>query len=136
MFSMVGFVAERMGYNCGQEGTVVVIRWSETTGGSVHPLTGAVVGGTKVNQVLTVRGFTFWPTAEQIKRARWESVVVGDCVVDLPPGVWNDVKGDAWVEVDGVRYTPSRTGENLSAGLDVLQGGVRLMRTMLLKRMV
>jgi len=134
MRSNLGFILNRVGMNLEESGSDVTLRWQTVAGGTVDPVTGATVGGTRTAQTQTVKGFVHFVQIAQSGQRIFNEFEVGDCIVDLDPAVTLEGRDGLFFEIDGQRWVPKQFSDKLGKSWDVVAKGQRLFRSALLRK--
>lgn len=115
-------------------GTVLVVSWSEFSGTTIiDPVTRATIGtGSRVTK--RMNGFVHFVQIGATAVKVFNEVEVGDVIVDLPGDAEVDGKVDLRFEIAGESYVPKVVSERLAKSWDAVVGGVRLSRTLLLRK--
>jgi hypothetical protein len=135
MRSNLATIQARIALNLQQAGTDILLTWSEYTGGTPDPVTGANVGGMESRRTKLVKGLVHSAEATSSVR-QFAEIEVGDIIVDLAPDAPIDGKTGLRFTIDGQVYCQKTVGEKLTKMWDVVQANVRLYRTVLLKKML
>jgi hypothetical protein len=136
-------------------GSDVFVYWTEVTGGSADPVTGAVVGGVETPVSGVLRAFGAEEPARTVLR-QFSEIKAGDLILDIDPdGLVNlfpqqvladghqlsgtitlDNIADKGVRFEwgGQVYDQAQVGEELARAWNVIIGNQRLGRTLLLRR--
>ena len=118
-----------------RSGTRVVVHWREFTGATaIDPVTGAK-NGVSVARSFVTKGLTHFAGATTTVRSNVE-IEVGDCILDVAGDVELDDKDGLRLEINGEFWEPKPIGDRLGRSWDVVAGGVRILRTVLLKKVV
>jgi hypothetical protein len=130
--------------HCSGLGELLIVRWREVAGGTVDPITRAVVGGTRVDREGTLSGFGREEPARTVTRT-FAEVQTGDLIFDLPPDPAITLPDGSTVSLASVQpwnprftwggrdYQQASLGSALSAAWDARAGGVSLGQTLLLR---
>lgn len=133
MLTAFGSMRRRMKANLEKFGTDVTLTWDAWTGGTLDPVTGAHVGGTKAVQTQVVKGWVYEvPATSGLKTGA--GVEVGDVILDLAADVVVDGRESIRFTVDGLVYEAKDIPERLARSWDVVFSGQRTTRTLLLRR--
>ena len=103
-------------------GVAVTLRWKENTGGTVHPTTGALVGGTSVVRSETVPGF-FLPMDAKTQVRLFNEVREGMGYLDLPAETVVEGREQLVFEVDGRTWVQDKAGEKVIEHFDTVTAG-------------
>lgn len=133
MRTRIGFIGRRVSLASHVAGSPVTLRWSQMEGGSLDPVTKAVVGGVQTREELVVRALLHWPSIGQGQVRQFQEIEETDVICDFPPDTVLP-EGDITFEVDGKQYRQKKVSGRLAASWDVVVGGVRLFRPVLLTR--
>lgn len=115
-------------------GTSMVVSWSEFSGTpTIDPVTQSTIGtGTRVTTRLS--GFVHFVQIGSTAVKVFNEIEVGDVIVDLPGDVDLNGKIDLRFEIMGEAYVPKLVSDDLAKNWDAVAGGVRLTRTLLLRK--
>jgi hypothetical protein len=152
METNVAFAQRRMAMKLGGRGgpsSALQVRWTETTGGQVDAVTGALIGGEEREVSGTLRGCVHETEAKSVIRQMAE-IQVGDLLLDLSPLARVTRYADGLevslesLQDQGVRfehpmgsgrwYMQANVGERLAQAWRVTVGDQELVRTMLLRK--
>lgn len=111
----------------------VQLLWQELVGGSLDPSTGAQVGATATPRHTFIPGLVHFISAATVER-RFAEVQVGDCLVDLLPDAPVDNLTGLRFRINGEEWVPKDIPALLARQWDTVVGGVRLTRTLLLRK--
>lgn len=147
MRTRIGFAARRAQlalHGSGSVASTVEVRWVEVTGGTLDPGTGGRDGGTRTARSGTLRALSLQVPPVQVLRS-YAEVEAGDLLLDTDPeGTVALADGSTttldalaphgpvlWFEGRG--YRTKQVGDAVAQAWDVSAGGVRCLRTLLLR---
>jgi hypothetical protein len=119
-------------------GVRVTLKWKENMGGTVHPTTGALVGGTSVVKTETVQGF-FLPMDAKTQVRLFNEVREGMGYLDLPAETVVDGREQLVFEVGASSTGPGQTwvqdkaGEKVIEHFDTVTAAGRYCRTVMVR---
>jgi hypothetical protein len=135
MISNIARIKRRAPLFIRQRGAQITLRWTESSGGTLEPLTGALIGATVTEQSEIVPALIhIVPVASTSQVRQYNEVETGDCIADLQSDVSLDTKENLRFEIDGQLYVQKTVGEELARSWDALPQGQRLVRTVLLRK--
>lgn len=114
----------------------VTFTWTDVAGGTVDPVTKALVGGVTTERSKTVHALVHWPQVGGSTGVRqFSEFDDGDVIVDLTDSDHDELAGKANVSflIQGVRYRQKEVSQRLATSWDVVVAGVRLARPLLLE---
>lgn len=134
--------AQRFARRIETEGTLISVRWTETTGGTVRPDTGARTGGTVAQRSKDLKVFRH-ETEAGVRSQRFAQTETGELFLDFVPGALDFLRQPAaGVEianvvftVNGQSYTQSRTGQSIAIFHDAVHAGIPICSTVRLTRL-
>ena len=131
------------------EGSTLVVRWVNQSGGTADPITGAIVGGMTSPQ----SGFILAIGTQEAPRylaVQYQEIEVGDLIIDLTPdpivtiypgGVQSGTVPLFDLRELGLRfewkeklYSQQELGDRLAEAWSTIIGNTRLVETLLLRR--
>lgn len=127
----IGSAVRRLGQNA------LTICWQEVQGGTLDPVSKAVVGGTVTEKTVTVNALLHWPQVGGSTAARnFAEIDDGDVIVDMTAedaAAYLAGKTGLSFVIQGVRYRQKRVSDRLSASWDAVIGTTPLARPLLLE---
>lgn len=112
---------------------LVELLWTEVTGGTLDPATGALVGGVEAPRRLRIPALLHFVGASAEER-RFAEIQVGDCLVDLLPDAPVDGLTGLRFRINGEEWVPKGVSDMLARKWDTMMGGVRITRTIALRK--
>lgn len=128
MLTRIGQIQTRLRHNLATAGTTVTLHWTEKSGGTVDPVTGALIGATEQAVTSGVAAFVHFVGATSSVRMFTE-VEEGDLIVDFDPDLDLTNMAGLAVEVGGKRYHPKKVSDRLARHWDVIHAGIKLHQT-------
>lgn len=131
------FIAQRMKVKLQDAGLAidVVLKWKVHAGGTLDPVTNATVGAVVTSQTSTVRGLVHFVQAGTFAVREFTEVETGDAILDLAPDVAIDGKKELIFEFNGAKWDRKPMSEKLAQHWDTVLGGVRITRSVLLRKL-
>lgn len=115
-------------------GTNIAVSWSEFSGTTIiDPVTRATIG-TASRVTKRFRGFVHFVQIGSTAVKVFNEIEVGDVIIDLPGDAEIDGKTDLSFVIAGEVYVPKVVSERLAKSWDAVVGGVRMARTLLLRK--
>ena len=126
-------ILRRIPLNLQESGTDVTLTWTEFSGATTDPVTGARSGGTATTKTTKVKGFIHEVSATSVVR-QFAEIEAGDAIVDLAGDVALDGKEALRFTIDGRQFVAKEIPEKLARSWDVIFRGKRLHRSVLLRK--
>lgn len=125
-----------------REGTDLSVAWTETSGGTTRPDTGARTGGTTTPRTLTLRAFVHASEAD-VRSQRFAQTEEGELFVDFVPGALDRLRHPAaGLAVDNVvftfggeKFTQRKVGQGIATYHDSVHQGIPICSTVRLTRL-
>lgn len=115
----------------------VTLRWTEVTGGTVDPVSKAILGGTSSAKIEVIDALVHWPQVGGSTAARnFAEFDDGDVIVDISVETMTRYitgKADLTFEIGGVQYRQKQAASRLAASWDGMAGKSPLARPILLE---
>jgi hypothetical protein len=113
-------------------GVSITLKWKENAGGSVHPTTGALVGGTSVVKSEKVQGF-FLPMDAKTQVRLFNEVREGMGYLDMPAETVVAGREQLVFEVDERMWVQDKAGEKVIEHFDTVTSAGRYCRTVMVR---
>lgn len=128
-------ILQRQRVNRALNGTDVTLAWTETAGGTVDPLTKAVVGGTVTPRRETVKAFVHTVQIATSSVQQFNEFENGDLILDLAPEtVLEGRAGLTFTLPNGDVWVAKKIGDRLGRTWDATVQGKQLYRSVLLRK--
>jgi hypothetical protein len=135
------FLKFRQAVNLAETGTDVRIEWTAYTGTvTVDPVTQATIG-TSARMTMVARAFAHFVQVATSQVRQFNEVEAGDCILDFAADVSLEGKVDLvftlldqYGQPIGNSWVPKQVSDRLGQTWDVVVGGQRLYRSVLLRK--
>jgi hypothetical protein len=135
MRTNAAFIQHRVNLNLATPGAAsdVLVSWNEWAPGAVDPVTSSKIGS-PTPRTKRYRAFLHFiqPTNGAVRQ--FNEVETGDCIADFAPDADLDGKDDIRFTIDGRQWMRKPVSPRLAQAWDVVVGGVRMVRPVLLTK--
>lgn len=134
MRSRIEFIADRITENLEESGTDVVLKWKEFGAGVIQNPLDQSKTGVATDKTCGIKAFLhFIRERADSKVVMFNEIQVGDVIMDYDPCVTLEGRDELRVVIAGNEYVAKPIGPLLKNAWDVIQGNVRLFKTVLLR---